>query len=82
MQYAILCTLLCTALRCPCAAKTDVTQRMTLRGFAAKTDAYILPVGPAWKGGRVLNGTFAAPSGATGETDLCGKWSHAPPLKF
>ena len=42
MQYAILCTLLCTALRCPCAAKTGVTQRMTLRGFAAKTDASAL----------------------------------------
>ena len=42
MQYLIQRILLCTALRCPCAAKTDVTQRMTLRGFAAKTDASAL----------------------------------------
>ena len=32
----------CTALRCPCAAETGVTQTATLRGFAAKTDASAL----------------------------------------
>ena len=42
MQYLILSFLLCTALRCPEAAETGVTQRMTLRGFAAKTDASAL----------------------------------------
>ena len=72
MQYAILCTLLCTALRCPCAAKTGVTQRMTLRGFAAKTDASALAMH--------LPDAFQVGSGAGGAA--APKAAYAPSAPF
>ena len=70
MQYAILCTLLCTALRCPCAAETGVTQRMTLRGFAAKTDASALAMH--------LPDAFQVGSGAGG---AAARWAANAPFR-